>query len=211
MNFYVYLIQNNITKKKYIGSRMAYKGEDPLNDKYMGSSKHLNEDYKVYGIENFSKEILQSNYTDKIEMIKGESFYMRQYNTFEPNGYNRYDPADRIGFHVGGCKKSEQSKEKQSKSSAGNSPWNKGKKGLQHHSEKTKEQISTNTKGENNHNFGKTFAPEKNPMFGKTGENHPCFGTKRKRVICEYCKKEIPTNIYSLCHGDKCKSKKIAI
>ncbi|MDD5649221.1 MAG: NUMOD3 domain-containing DNA-binding protein [Candidatus Nanoarchaeia archaeon] len=114
MKGYVYIITNNIDGKQYVGSRMAYKGENIYNDSYMGSSKYLDIDISTYGIENFTKEILQDNYIDINEMLKRESFYMHEYKTFEPNGYNRYDPIKRNGFYSGmkGKKHSDETKKR---------------------------------------------------------------------------------------------------
>jgi hypothetical protein len=99
--YYTYLITNKILNKSYVGSRICYK-KDPKNDGYMGSSKYLDEDYITYGIENFSKEIIKSDYANVKDMLKGESYYIHKYNTFEPNGYNRYDPGKNPGWHSGG-------------------------------------------------------------------------------------------------------------
>ena len=73
--YYVYLITNTILNKKYVGSHLCYK-DDPNNDDYWGSSKYLNEDYRIYGKENFKKEILQLDYTNKNEMLNGETLYI---------------------------------------------------------------------------------------------------------------------------------------
>jgi group I intron endonuclease len=142
--FYVYIITNILSNKQYVGSRMAYKGENVFNDSYMGSSKYLDEDYAVHGIENFKKEILQSDYINKEEMLRGESYYIHKYNTLEPNGYNRYDPIKRIGFHGGmkGKKHTEGVKIKMSKLLMGNKRL-LGKK----YSEESKEKMSKSQTG----------------------------------------------------------------
>ena len=109
--YYVYLITNKILNKQYIGSRICYKDKIE-DDVYWGSSKYLDDDYKIYGKENFIKIILYDNYSNIKEMLDGESFYIHKYNTFEPKGYNRYDPAQSPGWHMGGIHHSEKSKEK---------------------------------------------------------------------------------------------------
>jgi group I intron endonuclease len=152
-NFYVYLITNKITNKQYVGSRMAYKGEDIYNDSYMGSSKYLNEDYEILGIENFEKKIIQDDYANIKDMLKGESYYMHKYNTLTPNGYNRYDPMENPGFHMGGCHHSEETKEKMKKSHTGKIYSDKIKQKIKEYnlgrimSEETKKKISESLKG----------------------------------------------------------------
>lgn len=43
----------------------------------------------------------------------------------------------------------------------------------------------------------------------KLGTNNPNFGKKAKRVVCEYCNKNVAKNIYVQYHGDKCKFRDI--
>jgi len=109
--YYVYIITNKLSNKKYVGSRMCYENKIEL-DNYMGSSKYLNADYKKYGIENFCKEIIDLSYKNKDEMLNGETFYILKFNTLEPYGYNRFLPNDKIGFHTGGLEVSEKTRKK---------------------------------------------------------------------------------------------------
>jgi hypothetical protein len=133
--YYVYIITNLILNKQYVGSRMCYKDKIE-DDDYWGSSKYLNEDYIIYGKENFTKEILKRDYKYANEMLNGESEYMHIYNTFTPNGYNRFDPIERIGFHTNGLKTkgfsgknhSDESRKIMKEKATGHSrtAWNKG-------------------------------------------------------------------------------------
>ncbi|MFA5154118.1 MAG: hypothetical protein WC554_16330, partial [Clostridia bacterium] len=113
--YYVYIITNNVLNKQYVGSRICYK-EKINDDNYWGSSKYLDADYLIYGKNNFTKEILKDDYQNVDDMLIGESENMHKYNTFEPFGYNRYDPIKRKGFHTGGCCLTDITKEKLSKS-----------------------------------------------------------------------------------------------
>jgi group I intron endonuclease len=112
-SIYVYIITNNITDKKYVGSHMCY----AKNDSYMGSSKLLSEDIKKYGIENFSKKIL-SYYNlniSKEEFLDEETKYILEYNTLSPNGYNMFLPNEKYGFHTMSKICSDETKQKMKK------------------------------------------------------------------------------------------------
>jgi len=85
--YYVYIVTNLILNKQYVGSRICYKDKIE-DDNYWGSSKYLNEDYIIYGMNNFTKEIITAEYTNAKNMLEGESYYIHKYNTLSPNGYN---------------------------------------------------------------------------------------------------------------------------
>lgn len=143
MLYYVYLITNLVLNKQYVGSRMCYK--DKIEDDiYWGSSKYLNEDYEIYGKTNFTKEILKDDYTNKNNMLDGETEYILKYNTLEPNGYNRFLPNQHLGFH-----------------------------GSYNHTKEHNKKISNAFKGiaksqEHIQHIVESKLREKNPMFGKS-------------------------------------------
>jgi len=84
---YIYLITNTINEKKYVG-----KCERP-SDKtknYMGSGVKLRLAFKKYGIEFFTKEILEDNLTKEI-ICEREKYWIKKLNTKSNFGYNLTD------------------------------------------------------------------------------------------------------------------------
>ena len=66
--YYVYKIINLLNNKIYIGCHQTI----DLNDGYMGSGKYILRAFNKYGIENFTKEILQF-YPDQKSMFEAEA------------------------------------------------------------------------------------------------------------------------------------------
>lgn len=82
---YVYKITNTINGKIYIGKHST----DDINDGYMGSGVILHQAYQKYGLECFSKEVIQF-YTSEEELNQGEIYWIAHFNSTDPNvGYNR--------------------------------------------------------------------------------------------------------------------------
>lgn len=79
--FLIYEIKNNINGKSYIGQ---YSGES--FDKYFGSGKLIKSAIKKYGLENFSKIVLEECF-NKNELNEKEIFWIDKLKTIE-NGYN---------------------------------------------------------------------------------------------------------------------------
>ncbi len=115
--YYIYIITNKITSQEYVGSRMGYKKSPEEDISYMGSSSYLSEDCKIYGSENFAKDILIENTGDTRNMLDEESKYILERNTLIPNGYNRMIPNQYPKFHVAGYHHSEETKKKISETS----------------------------------------------------------------------------------------------
>jgi len=229
--YYVYLITNKLLNKQYVGSKICYK-KDPLNDGYWGSSKYVNEDIIKYGLENFTKIILQDDYEDVKSMLEGETNYIYKYDTLAPNGYNRYIPTKYSSFHFGGCNHTPETLEQMRLCKLQEKNPFFGK----HHTEETKQNWSKKRKGikfseEHKNNMSKSFSGKGNSMYGKYGKNNPNFGSKRteetkqkmrgrikseeelnkireanrKTKKCPYCGKEVNLRNYKRWHGDKCK------
>jgi hypothetical protein len=72
-----------------------------FKEPYWGSSKYLNADIKEYGLWNFSKDIIEIYpFIDKKELLDRETLAMKEFNTLNPNGYNRYEANKRNGFSI---------------------------------------------------------------------------------------------------------------
>lgn len=163
---YVYVITNNINGKRYVGKHST----NNLDDGYMGSGVTLKGSQKRYGIENFSKRIVnffdtedeayayEERYIARVDAVKNDRFY----NVI--NGG--------IGFGSGE-----------------NHPYY-GKT----LSEETRQKMSEARKGKNNPNFGKPMSEEQKRKISeaKSGENNYWYGRKHsedtKRKMSEWQK-----------------------
>lgn len=83
-NHYIYLITNKINGKKYIGKRSC--NCDINKDKYMGSGKLINRAKSKYGIENFTKTIIEICDTEEIAYER-EKFWIREYEANNNKGF----------------------------------------------------------------------------------------------------------------------------
>lgn len=80
----IYLITNKISGKQYIGQKVNLRGFDT----YWGSGNYIKNAIKKYGISNFEKTILESDISDREQLNYRERYWISQYNTLHPNGYN---------------------------------------------------------------------------------------------------------------------------
>lgn len=79
----IYRITNNLDGKIYIGQ------EKRNNPKYYGSGNLIIEAIKIYGKENFTKDILESNIENSNELNNREKYWINKLNSRDPLiGYN---------------------------------------------------------------------------------------------------------------------------
>lgn len=181
--YLVYKIVNTVNGKIYIGKHST---KNPY-DGYMGSGLKIGQAIKKYGIQNFTKEILycfdkeddaflkeaeivnlefvNKNNTYNLvpggkgfnsENVRGEKNYfygVHRYGEKNPMYGRRGEKNPNYGKHL-----TQEHKNKVSKA-------NIGKK----HSQETRDKISKNHAD---------VSGEKNPMYGKRGENCPNYGEK---------------------------------
>lgn len=93
--FYIYVVQNMINGKTYIGQRKCPRSTTPEKDCYKGSGIYLEKAKKKYGIKNFKKEVLEVCWTQE-EADFLEKRYIRFYRL---GGMAEYNIAD--GGHSG--------------------------------------------------------------------------------------------------------------
>lgn len=156
MNYYIYEITNNINGKKYIGKRVTKK--DINKDDYMGSGLLLEKAKFKYGIENFSKQILEIC-NSKEQLSEREIYYISLVDaTKNPMYYNVASGGEGGNTYAGKTiDELEEIKRKIQKNRKFNG-----------HTEETKAKISEKKI--------KNYCKEKHPLYGK----HHSEETKRK-------------------------------
>jgi group I intron endonuclease len=147
---YVYILTNILNEKQYIGKTtksVDVRLSQHLSDaKHQNSNIHFHKAIRKYGIENFHIECLEVS--DKLVNL-WEIHLILRWQSKAPNGYNLTDGGE------GNSNPSEEIRRKNSEAHLGKIPWNKGKIGLQTHSEETKKKISERMKKNNKQYFGK--------------------------------------------------------
>lgn len=90
---YIYIIENLVNNKKYIGKHKS----DNLNDTYMGSGKLIQFAIKKYGLNNFKKTILcQCETLDELNDM--EIFYINKYDAVNNSDYYNLKDGGQGGF-----------------------------------------------------------------------------------------------------------------
>lgn len=191
MNYYIYEITNNINGKKYIGKRVTKKNIN--KDDYMGSGLLLEKAKFKYGIENFSKQILEIC-NSKNQLSEREIYYISlvdapknpmYYNVASGGeGGNTYagktiDELEEIKRKIQENRKfnghTEEAKAKISEKKIKNYCKEKHPLYGKHHSEETKRKLSEKNKGQ-------VFSEERNKKVSAStfgGKNH-----RARKVKC---------------------------
>jgi group I intron endonuclease len=148
---YIYLIENKINGKKYIGQTIQkdinqrWNKHKQVNKSFIGTI--LYNAYNKYGISNFKFKLICICFDE--DTNKFEEEYIKQYNTLYPTGYNMIEGGKNRKF-------TPILKKILSEKLKGDKHPNFGK----HLSEETKKKLSEKNKGENSHCYGKKLTDE---------------------------------------------------
>lgn len=137
----VYVTTNKINGRKYLGKCVHKKPG------YLGSGIAIRHAIRLYGRENFIKEIIKETETlDEAAAIEKELSI--SWNVVNDNSWYNMKTGG-VGGSVKGLSRSEATKKKISESKKGKPSWNKGLSGseLVKHKEETKYKISEGNKG----------------------------------------------------------------
>ena len=186
----IYLVENIVNCKKYIGQTSKTLNRRRSNHFAEAKMKRCKSAFynalRKYDRESFSWKIIKDDISDN-DADYYERFYIREYNSLVPNGYN---------IESGGCLHKKLSEETKKKISIAN----KGKLTGRRHSEESKKRMSLSKTGvkrspfsdEWKTNIGLGQSGEKHHMWGKkhseetlkkisnslSGEKHPLFGVE---------------------------------
>lgn len=176
-NGLIYLIENQINNKKYIGKTSRSLNKRWSEHKYdsKNSNSYLHRAMRKYGFENFSISILEKVICDNLEnfnnkLNKLEQYYISQFDTCN-NGYNLTLGGDgSCGYTISQDHKNAVSK---------------AHKGIPL-SEEHKEKIAKFMQSDKNPNIGRKHSNESIQKLSESrkgkcvGKNNPMYGVKRK-------------------------------
>lgn len=193
MFYFIYQIQNTVNGKIYVG---VHRTED-LNDGYMGSGKLLKQAIMKYGVESFTKTILEFFPSYEValqrekELVTEEFVSRRDVYNVRVGGLGGWDYVVGQGLH---------------KNATGKVAWNKGLEMGPPSEESNKKRSETLKKHwtENQH-------PRKGKgswLSGTKGLIEPWNkGKAMNKTPCPHCGKEVDTLNMKRWHGEKCKER----
>lgn len=153
----IYCITNLINNKKYIGQTSElYLSKRWCQHKINarnGVSNYLYNAIRKYGEDNFQfKVLIHKIPIDKLSFY--ETLWIEKLNTKAPNGYNLTNGGEGTRGHI---------------------PWNKGIPRSQETVEKIKSHITDEVKEQ----MRQRVLGDKNPMYGRKGQDNPTYGNSR--------------------------------
>lgn len=166
----IYCFENKVNGKKYIGKSINLKKRilDHINSlrRSKDDCTYLQNAWNKYGEENFSICIIETS-EENIEEL--EIFYIKEYNSKSPFGYNLTNGGDGTSGYTWSDEK------RKAISGEGNPFYGRN------HTEETKKKMSNFQSGDKNHNLGRKFSEEtkrkmKENHVDYSGKNHPQWG-----------------------------------
>lgn len=113
---YIYITENVLNGKKYIGKRVGN-----FKPNYKGSGIKLKSAFKYYGKNNFTVSLLEEC-NDKLNLNDREIYWIKYYNAVESELFYNLS----TGGNSWGSPKSEETREKIRQKALGRKAWNKG-------------------------------------------------------------------------------------
>lgn len=135
----IYKIVNIITGKTYVGQTKRTLQQRLKAHLYEARAKkynmYLHNAIRKHGQDKFQIHLIEEVGPDAVH--ERERFWIRELNTLQPQGYNEHEGG------AGGClNPSPELREKLRRAKLGNTPWNKGKRGVQEHSEEARAKMA---------------------------------------------------------------------
>lgn len=199
MGYTIYLRTNLVTGKQYVGQTENFKHRESCWKclKYTYANQYIDNDRKEYGVENFKVEVIDHCETQE-EAYELEEYYIKEYDTKYPNGYNLTEG----GAGIKGFKHSEESRKKMSEAlkgkhsspdtefKKGQTPWNKDKSGC--FLEESRKKMSESHKGNTPWNKGIPLTEEHKSKISMINKGkHLSESTEfPKRKVNQYDKDE---------------------
>lgn len=181
----VYLVENKINGKKYIGQTTKNLHQRRIRHIYEAKANlttmPFHEALIKYGEENFVWAVLEKCYT-KCEMDEMEFHYIQQYNTYGKDGYN----ATMGGDGAVGVRFTED-RRKKARLSIYNSPIY-GKKGKDHpfygqrHSAESRKKISEALSGDKHPFYGKPCSSERKANISESLKGRKLSETNKLKI-----------------------------
>lgn len=201
---YIYLTENMINHKKYIGQK---KSNEFLQNKYLGSGTYLKNAINKYGKQNFNVTLLDTAETFD-ELNEKEIYYINKYNAVYSDNFYNMSPGGVLCSESGHIKyHTEETKQKIANSVTGEKNGFYGK----HHSDKTKTKLKlawqtrkltpvsdeTRKKLSNAHK-GIKFTEEHKKKIGdaQRGEKSPNFGKHHDKEMCAKISKTMSEKVW---------------
>lgn len=231
--YYLYLVTNQVNDKIYYGVHST----NNIDDGYMGSGTALKRAQLKYGIESFSKTIVEF-FDNKDDMLHAESLIVDKefvarddtYNLIPGGGYISYSrlPSDqyRIGQLNYQATITDEERSRRMAVMGRKSHWssdrlNNWKKSLSKANTNNPNVISANKSI--HANMSESTKKQRIDKIRKAKVelySDMCYDEKvkrlsaateasKRRIICEHCGKESNTGNYARWHGENCKERKL--